>query len=294
MFFSKGIDTDKMLKILNYNINWPVCNYPEGSRRLLPKKQVSIDKLLMVLDNWSVYPEVAIDGVNGSGKSELTKCMRRTYYKINEYMPAITAGSEYNYNVFKSLQYLAWQTEVQATNAVWDRCAYSNLIFYFVHYLMHHYKSVRMPSNYNEVLPVLNQMAIDHNLLATLSYFKAQKHIPTLFIVCRNLNIIGRSLFQRNTINDTWNSKEHNYQMGQYHAYTYFGSILNFPVFDIMDFWEHKLTLGDMQSLIAAKIDIAKKEPSQIHLPDSQSTHEFLKELGSLNGNTLLFTHSRK
>lgn len=249
----------------------------------------------MELDGWHNCPEVAVDGVNGAGKSELTKMLRRKYLKINDYMPVVTNGSEYNYNVFKAMQYLIWQQEVKATNAVWDRCAYSNLIFHFAHHLMAHYKDAAIPSDHNVILPIFNQMAIDTCLMTSINEMKRIRNVPTLFIVCRNINIIGLSLCHRNTLNDIYNSKEFNYQMAQYHAYVYFGKILQYPVIDLMDFHEAGMTLGDMQTAIARKIDVRSPVvDSLIAIPDDVAARNFQRQLCQLSGNNLLFTCSKK
>ena len=56
---------------------------------------------------------------------------------------------------------------------VWDRCRYSNLIFYYIHYLMGVYEKEPMPGPDDEK-PILyiNNLALGTGLFKTLPYME--------------------------------------------------------------------------------------------------------------------------
>lgn len=258
-------------QIRAYNVEWPKCSYlPESRRSLIyrrnqmefRKNERKIEDMLNVLDNWDKYPSIAIDGMNGTGKSFLVSNMNRKYIKVNIINSDITSGSEYNYQPLKSLQYLTTSLNANDNGCIWDRCCYSNLIFYFVHYLMAFFKDQLIPNNPDFIYSILNTMAIDINLPSIITFMKSVNSTPILFLVSSNIPLISKALQNRNSINDIYNSKEYNYQMAQYHAYCYFAKILNCPIFDTMDFHTRGFCLGDMQQAIASKIDIPSPLPS--------------------------------
>lgn len=293
-------------KILNYNIPYPICRYSENSRRVQSHDctKQNIYELLSALDGWNTRSEISIDGVNGSGKSSLAQSTNRIYRKINLINPGITCGSEYNYDPLKSLQYMCLQQLITAPKSIWDRCAYSNLIFYFVHHLMYMFRDDSpIPDDQATVWGIFNTMAIDINLSKIITFMKSIKNIPTLFIVCRNLDLIGLSLKNRKSLNDTWNAKEYNYQKAQYHAYMYFGKILEIPVFDIMDFVEQGYTLGDMQLAIINKINLPPESAptkddlnfKNIVVPNIEHSNELSSQIAKLGGdNMLIYEFSNK
>lgn len=297
-----------MKELMTFNIEWPVCNYIPESRRyinrqrqMMPRPTPTIEEMLAFLEGWNEYPSIAIDGMNGVGKSSLVSNLNRRYVKVNLIDPDVTSGADYNFEPMKSMQYLMAAINLNVENCVWDRCCYANLIFYFVHHLMYHYKNKLMPRDCNSVYSVLNTMAIDVNLPNIITFIKSIYNIPTLFLVCSNVKMIGNALKNRKTINDIYNSKEYNYQMAQYHVYCYFGRLLDYPVFDIMDFFRQRYTLGDMQQAISIKIDIAanttnakceKAEeytPSPFDVEGFEASRNLNQTMRALNSKRLLF-----
>lgn len=291
------MDESVTQKILDFEIDWPICNYSLNSRRLREptvEQPKNIEDMLVCLNDWHLHNEIAIDGMNGVGKSFLTQNLNRTYAKINDFIPEVTCGSEYNYNIFKSMQYVTLQLCITGDNVIWDRCAYSNLIFYFVHYLMGRFQNKLIPAEHENILSILNELAIDINLTTMLTYLKSIKEVPTLFIVCSDLNIIGLALVKRQTLNDIWNAKDYNYQMAQYHSYMYFAKILQYPILDIADFIDFGISLGDLQMAIARKIDSPNVKRSYFNQPNTQSAKELHNQLGRLADNILMYDHSKK
>lgn len=261
----------------------------------MQKPTPTIDEMLSLLDGWNKYPSISIDGMNGVGKSSLVSNLNRRYVKVNLIDPDVTSGADYNFQPMKSMQYLMAAINMNVKNCVWDRCCYANLIFYFVHHLMNHYKRKLIPRDTNVVYGIFNNMAIDINLPNIITCIKNIYNIPTLFLVCSNIKMIANALKNRKTINDIYNAKEYNYQMAQYHAYCYFARILGYPVFDIMDFFRQHFTLGDMQQAIAIKIDIENKQPEDEQIPQPFDIEGFeasrnLNDLmRTLNSERLLF-----
>lgn len=239
---------------------------------------------LAVLDKWSNYPVIAIDGQNGTTKSTLAKSLlHRKLLKINDFMPYITSGSDYNHHVLKSIEYMYGQVcfnteikpEMSGRFVVWDRCCFSNLIFYFIHQLMHKYRSTYIPEDYVPVWQFLNMMAVDTNLMSTinvLKHYQVQMQqqsqncngaltvgVPTVFLVCRNMDFVALTLRQRGinteSFNDIYNSVQFNYQMAQYYVYIWFSQLLDCPCFDIADFLEAGCSIQTIHMLFAQKLN---------------------------------------
>lgn len=288
--------------IFKCEVRWPVCMYSENSKRHKSSAKSTSDQTpvgktiewLSPLNKWNTYPEIAIDGMNGTGKSSLIAALNRKYMKINEFIPHVTNGSRYNYDLLKSMQYLMLQPYSNCQNVCWDRCCYSNLIFYFVHQLMYAYRNKTMPLASAEVYTHLNTLAISTNLMQTLTLMENVKRTPTIFLVCRDFKLIGDALCHRDTPNDIYNAKEINYQMAQYHTYKYFGELLKFPTFDIVDAFELGLTLGEFHHLLQTKIDTDVLE-FKINLPSINNDIELDTMLDDLNADeTLLYDYSNK
>jgi len=303
---------------MNYNISMPKCYYSINSRRKqdldditsTPRSSTltSTSKLgnnirfqLEQLNGWNKFSEIAIDGQNGTTKSSISKNLNRKYLKINEIFPRVSCGSDYNHRPLKSIDYMFIQLMIKSENSIWDRCVYSNLIFYYVHHLMYKFAETSIPNDESIIWPILNNMALDTCLLDTLAYTQNKKSIPTIFLVCSNVDLIGESLRSRgintNSINDIWNSKEYNYQMAQYHVYRWFGKILQYPTFDIVDFFKEGLTVDDMHILIASKINTPAKNENDDNLkfiPNLEKYDAFEDIISMYNNDILIYEHSRK
>nr|WDA64932.2 thymidylate kinase-like protein [Oryctes rhinoceros nudivirus] len=293
----KYIDEQTAISIVNFNIGFPVCSYSDSSRRTYAAKPISILDRLSVLDGWDKFDVIAIDGQNGTTKSTLCHRLMRHNQKINNICSEITCGPNYNFMPIRSLEYLFMQLYTESHDTVWDRCPYSNLIFYYVHHLMEHFKNTSIPADFETIWPIFNALAYNTNLSDTIYYTKSIKHIPTLFFVCSDIDYISKSLCLRaintGSVNDLWNSKEYNYQMAQYHAYVWFGKLLDYPVFDLSDFLKDGYSIDDIHTMIASKIDKRPENPSCM-LPDREDSQLLNSLLLPLDDDVLVYEYSKK
>lgn len=286
------------MNILKFNIEYPICYYSESSRRNNKAEMTLMDKLKL-LSGWSEFSEIAIDGQNGTTKSTLCGKLNRKTIKINTCYPEITQGSDYNYDPKRAFEYMFLQASAKSPDSVWDRCMFSNLIFYFVHHLMGVFKNDPIPSDVSIVWPIFNTLASNVNLSNIIHYCKSIKNIPTMFFVCSDLEYISKSLYIRaiatNGLNDLWNSKEFNYQMAQYHSYVWCGHLFGYPVFDLVDFFKLGYNIYDMHTIIASKIDRQPKySDSDVKLPDIDSSKTLFKLLESMRDDVLMYDYSKK
>lgn len=320
-------------KLLRYNPPWPICEYDEESKRKqheLKRKEAdgnetvenkpcignlelktrfaflasrasrryaSIDEALSELNGWSSHPEIAVDGSNGCGKSTLARTMNRAYLKINELLPRVTDGYGYNLSVFQSLEYMMFQQSVTARNVCWDRCKYSNLAFYYAHLLMYRFRATGVPNDRDTVFEALNSFATATNLAYTVSCMEREKPVPTLFLVCRDLELVALALQRRGTATDLCNAKERDYQLAQYFTYCYFGALLSYPVFDLSDMISETFTLGDLQQAIRDRIDVTDSVSSRdeclLSVPDTASANRLASFLARVD-DVLLYDRSLK
>lgn len=287
-------DEDK-LKLVNINVFWPSVDYKKDSRRSNRKIQFTTYETLNFLNGWSKYNEICIDGMNGVGKSTLINSLNRKYEKVNTHFSEVTMGSDYNHDPIKSMTYLTIQLLSNGKNICWDRCAFANLIFYYVHYLMNCFKNNPIPNDEDFIYKILNDYASKTNLLSTLHLCIQKKQIPTLFIVCSDINFVSITLLERGGRNDIYNAKEYNYQMAQYYAYSYFANLLDAPLIDIKQAYTEGFTINSLQNAIKNKIDINENENGILTLPDLTSYHELMGDLDKLKtNNNLLFYCCKK
>lgn len=231
----------------------------------LKRQPTALQTLSVLLKGWNDHPTIAIDGMNGVGKTHLCTSLNRRYLKVNMLSPVVSSGSSYNYDPLISLQYMMTHINTRATNAVWDRCCYSNLIFYFVHHLMYMYRDKDLKNSETDAFQILNTMALDINLPAIVDYISTVTRVPILFIVCSDIDMVGAALKNRVAINDVYNSKETNYQWAQFYVYKYFSLVLKCPLVDLNDFFTATdvetqqplfYTVGDVQDFIKKMVDI--------------------------------------
>lgn len=284
--------------VLNCNIPWPEVSYSKISRRndIIPDSS-NILELIQRLDGYKDHPVVAIDGQNGTTKSTFCNSLRRMYIKVNNLAPDITQGPTYNVSILRSIEYLLLQLKTTATDSIWDRCPYSNIIFYYVHYLMSKFKDTPIPASSESVWPIFAILAQNTNLSDTLHFCKTISNIPTIFFVCRDINYISRSMQRRavetNSVTDLWNCKEFNYQMAQYHAYVWFGKLLDYPVFDLRDFFDNGFSINEMHVIIASKLDKTPKNPT-CTVPDRCHSQQLIDKIEQLGDDILIYNQSRK
>lgn len=254
---------------------------------------MSLEEKLAVLDGWNSEDVIAIDGQNGTTKSTLCGKLSRVYRKINILAPDITCGSSYNYDPLRSFEYICFQLATTTHDSVWDRCIYSNLIFYYVHHLMAKFENTQIPDDVSEIWPIFTELAVNTQLSDTLDFCKSKNNMKALFLVCSDVEYLSTLLLQRartsNEVNDLWNCKEYNYQMAQYHAYVWFGKTLGFPVFDLMDFINDGYSLGDMHVLLAHKIDRTPTN-NDVVVP----MQSFATLMAPLSNDVLIYDYSKK
>lgn len=233
----------------------------------------TLERYLEPLKIFAKSPVICVDGMNGTGKSTMILSNgNRAYRKINEYCPTVTSGSDYNFYIMNALQYINYQilnddyivTDERAnggsssTGHVWDRDRYSNLRFYFIHYLMYECRNVNISAmKESRIYEKLNTLAVSTHLIKTLTFFeKMKKSPPTLIMVCSNMEYIGRLLLLRGGVNGTVMSKNVNYHSAQYHVYNYFAKILQQPVVDIYYvFAKFSISMRGLQYEILKRID---------------------------------------
>lgn len=284
-----AVVTDEKREILNLKVPFPTCYYPNHSRRSehyrKSHRQVPTkSQYFQPLDGYGAGLVVTVDGMNGCGKSTMMTRTNRKYCKINGVLPDVTAGSDYNLYPINGLMYIISQTlmyshqlksEMRQEPCVWDRDRYSNLRFYFVHYLMNEYCDKPIPMvtmdmladgvNYTKpvakVYEKLNTLAVQTHLLDTLTFFERwQPSPPSVVIVNHDLYCVARTLIDRGGAGDCFRAKDHNYQAAQYHVYVYFAKILKQPVIDLMFACQtYDLNVDDIQHEIVKRINYVRK-----------------------------------
>lgn len=289
-------------RIVNFNVPIAKCSYSKVSKRglgvVVKSAKEIIDLCLMMLEGWSKFPSIAVDGQNGTGKSNLTKTLKRQYTKINELAPDITRGPTYNFAVHNAIEYLVYRVNTKAQDNVWDRSAYANLIFYYVHQLMYDFISDIIPDDEDFIFMYLNQFAIATNLLDILDVMEQKQSIPTLIFVCSNTTLVGATILKRgietNSVNDVYNSKNLNYQKAQYYTYTWFSKIMGWPCFDIVDFINAGYSIDDAHLLIKQKIDITHDAHFQIDAPNRESSLAMKSIMEVMGDSILVYDYSKK
>lgn len=285
--------------IVNYNPPWPVCQYHPLSKRVKrQQRRPTPAQILDKLNNWRDYRSISIDGMNGTGKSTLARSMNRMYMKINIHCPDITSGSNYNRDPLRAVEYMMFHALYDTKEAfvVWDRCRYSNLIFYYIHYLMKVYGEEPMPGPDDE-RPIfyINNLALGTALFTTVSYMKEMCADPILFIVCSDLRLVMQALLSRGGANDVYNAKERNYQMAQYHVYQYFADLLDAPLLDLSVLFEDgHMTLDEIHMEVKRRVDIPHRlDQTTPQLPQRKESimlHEFCDK----HDDTMVYDYSTK
>lgn len=254
-------------QLINSHINYPHCSYPANGHRSVAKRAncLYLYEYLSCLDDFSNHSTICIDGVNGSCKSTIAAKSNRKYLKINMICPDVTTGSDYNFYVFNFLEYLMVQVLYPVPKSVgsviWDRDRYSNLRFYFVHYLMYEFRNrVMSIENVEPVYEKLNTLATATHTISVLEYLENIKPSPkTAIFVYGDLLNLSHVLVKRGGITGSFNAKEVNYQVAQYHVYMYFAQILKHPVIDIpFMFKTYEIDINRIQFEILKRINFRK------------------------------------
>lgn len=290
-----GKVTDRNIKqgIVNVKLSYPVTYFGGYAAKRHIKHEVFNElELLHKLSQLRHKTSIAIDGMNGIGKSRLTEHLNRLYVKTNMYCPDITKGASYNYDPLKSIEYLYFPIlSKQKVNVIWDRCCFSNLIFYAVHYLMSLYKNTLIPT-YDEVLPHLVMWVENNALLYALKYLLLHdEQTAKIFITNSNILMVSAMLLHRGFPNDIYNSKEYNYQVAQLYSYKFFASLS--PDIIYIDLAETGLSLAYIQRLITSCIDVDQNSPTEF-IPIARTECIELNKQFTEDDYYLLSTHSTK
>lgn len=256
-----------------------------------------------MLDFWSEHDEIFIDGQNGLGKSTLVRNLKRHSIKINEFVPHITKGPTYNTSPERAVEYFFLPLKIQVLDAVcWDRCHFSNAIFYMIHYLMAYYEHSTIPmDDLPSIYAILNTAAESLFFIKIAELAAHFKKAKILFYTCSDIALVCTSLLKRgietNSPNDITNAKEINYQIAQYIVYTWFAKLIKSPCIDMALFAKVGYTFSDVHTIVASIID---RKPihaeRKIILPDlsnSRELHEISQEL-HFGDHTLLYDMSKK
>jgi len=149
---------------------------------------------------------------------------------------------------------------------VWDRDRYSNLRFYYVHYLMYNFRDDQMKIDVfweKKCFEAMNSLALSSGLVNTLSYMETvYPSPPTLILLNSNLKRLGSMLVNRGTKNDVYNAKEINYQIAQHYVYSYFAKILQQPIVDLSHVFDtFGLNVSETHSEIIKRLNYRDDDP---------------------------------
>lgn len=289
------ITSEEREMIIDLEVPWPICEFHESSKRsnvTSCMRKLTLTDLHVMLDGWNNYPEIAIDGMTGLGKSTILTNMNRGYQKVNMIVPEITKGSSYNYCSAKTAAYLFVSQLSRGENICWDRCRYSNLIFYLVHALMAKYKTRTMPLMTEEIYDFLGILAVKFNLLEVFEFCESDKTVPTIVLVSSNFAIPSALLIKRGSASDIFNAASQNYLAAQYNVYCFIAKILNFVLIDINDFVDENFSLTELYTFIKQKIDVPVGSIVKFYTVETDDIAKHLNEFAQ--NQTLLFSRSCK
>lgn len=290
----------------NFKKQFPLnkCTYNSDSRRSIKTKLYSS---LNELNNYNIHKDICIDGPCGIGKTSLCKSMNRIYFKINLTHEIITRDLFYNIDPYRVLEYVINSLTINVQEIlsnddlyiVRDRCPYSNLIFYYIHYLYAKKINLNSKEKVFDCLDNLSRRIAVHEIIA---YCRSIKEIPIIFIVNSNIQLVAMILRKRNEGSDYTNSFNIHYIQAQYLAYVYWGFLLNVPVLDVAILSSNfKYTIKDVQNSIRNKVDVHKKQTCENSIElfknyyenNYKQQEEFFNLIDNLPNN-LIFYESKK
>lgn len=232
---SGNISLFKRLKLIELVV--PMSRVYLGGEESIRYKKINnsryLSRVFNDLSKFKYCNEIAIDGPSGVGKTTLMQCMSRKYAKINIGNHDVTNGPKYNISVIRSLSYIHVINSTECMNVVWDRCPFSNLIFYIVHFLVGYFENDEMPIEFSQVCPLISYFVKTTGIDNTVRWEMYEKNIPTLFLVNSDIKQLIKNLLNRGENKDFFLCGKHNYQYGQLFAYTYFAKMTNSPLIDI-------------------------------------------------------------
>lgn len=298
------VSTANIIKLLKLEIpDWPNCSYSSNSkRRLMKYRKISYipcyEEALDTIKTWSNYDEIAIDGMSSCGKSTIIDKSNRYIKKTTKNLKYIKRKMDYNFKSINSFEYLMYPLTRKYKNVCWDRCPFSNLIFYFVHHLLYVYQQKQLPIPVDDAYEAwshLNNLAIDINLLSIVNQAQAIKYTPILFLVCSDIDYISLAMRSRGESSDIVNSTDYNYHVAQLQAYSYFANLLKMPIIDLAECFDHTYTLNAIQTLIIDSINTIDMETD---VSDEENDVGWMinlnKLLAPISDDNMIFTYSCK
>lgn len=297
---------EDMRTLCRYNPNMPILYYSISSVRAdqpapkTPAKQIS--DFMERLKEWSSKKYIAIDGMNGTGKSTFCQMTNRAVTKINLRNPSVTKDNRYNFEPEYSMTYLLKNVlffeEIQKCSDVYiisDRCSISNIIYLVAQQLMAAYGDTDIPRAENDphVLGIINNVMLSTGLIKTLS---AVKHTldGVFFVVSSNLEFITAQMINRGEPLDIIYSSKYNYQLSQVHAFKYFANMLDIPILDLDAILSIGLSIKSIYNNILFAINAPKVTSMPQHLMLQENAYD-INYLTACNAdNEFMLLNSKK
>lgn len=258
---SKIDDGNELVEILDLNFKWPsVFVGGKSAKRYLSKKDdIPFKDIHDILRSMGTSKSIAIDGMNGCGKSTTVNRMsKRIAIKVNNFCPETTKGSLYNIDPIRSMDYMFFQIAAKKDEyIVWDRSCLSNLIFYLVHFLMAYYNDNPIPHKFSEVQPLIYTWFVNNSMDKAIRMILAMdQHTKKIFLINSDLDMVGKMLLLRGEPNDVFNASKPNYQLAQMHAFKFFGQLSSdILCIDIADFIRNGHSIDYISNLLISYLN---------------------------------------
>lgn len=229
------------------------------SRRVQSIPKVGLSDALDLIPNYNDIPEIAIDGVCGTGKTTLLNGSNRMVVKINNVTPDISQGSSYNIAPHHTLLYALNHLVVNPKCVIWDRSPFSNLAWQLINPLMATFKDVSnfRDLTYEKCYDQMYTLASYVSYKETLETICDIKKIPTLFLINTNypkmIEILNKRAIERESLNDALYCQNARYCILQSIVYKFTAQILGMPCFDIGPHLDH-YTIADISTNLLRKI----------------------------------------
>lgn len=281
--------TDYTIKI--YSLN---AGFSDVSRRNEEQEQISLNDAIDKLPDMNSYPELAVDGTSGVGKTTLLQGSNRTYLKINNLYADIAHHNFYNVNPLISMDYAISQTLYEPKYAIWDRSPVSNLAWQLIHPLMAIFAD-RTDYTYEDVFPHLTTLAQSISLLESLEMLQMLKPIPILFIINTNYKQMKKLITNRakhnKDVKDALYGVNYGYCIMQSYAYKYIADTMRMPLFDIGPHL-NKYSINEISTALLRKVSYIGKAPDAVNV-ENMYLPSFIKYTLN-NPQTLMYNESKK
>lgn len=251
---------------------WPNVKFPIPRHKKKNETIKTLDQYIDPVVNTLKRNIVIFDGISCSGKTTLSQYLGRVYLKLNNFV-SFTKGNDYNICPMTSLYYYeTYKGLLDAVsnekNIIFDRFFFSNYIFYFVHNLMSVYRDELMPKpklslnntgSCAEVQMHLNDLADRINFYKVLYSVKEfmkkyEDKIGLVFFVNSDINNLCLALHGRGGKSDVIYANTPNYNIAQFHVYSWIARHLNIPIVDLaVIFKVYKMSIPDFNLLLKLK-----------------------------------------